>query len=233
MTKDYLIVPKPKAGRFYLLPKIHKDGIPGRPIVSANGHPTERISEFVDHHLRPFVCALPSHLQDTTDYLRRLESQKDLPDQTLLVSMDVTALYTNIPHGDDIAACKEAWDSLIIKNPPTETLIELLVLILKCNNFVFCDKHFLQVQGTAMGNKMAPSYANVFMGKLEGQLLAAVPLKPFKSRVMECLLLPKRSKERTVKLEVLANEGNEVLTRSKDGFLEVGRRENNERDFKA
>ncbi|XP_060598432.1 uncharacterized protein LOC132752158 [Ruditapes philippinarum] len=88
-------------------------------------------------------------------------------------------LYTNIPHEDGIAACKEAWDSRIIKNPPTETLIELLVLILKCNNFVFCDKHFLQVQGTAMGTKMAPSYANVFMGKLEGQLLAAVPLKPF------------------------------------------------------
>jgi hypothetical protein len=91
--------------------------------------------------------------------------------------MDVIALYTNISHEDGITACKEAWDSRIIKNPPTETLIELLVLILKCNNFVFCDKHFLQVQGTVMGTKMAQSYANVFMGKLEGQLLAAVPLK--------------------------------------------------------
>jgi hypothetical protein len=69
----------------------------------------------------------------------------DLLDQNILVSMDVTALYTNIPQEDGIAACKEAWDSRIIKNPPKEALIELLVLILKCNNFIFCDKHFLQV----------------------------------------------------------------------------------------
>jgi hypothetical protein len=37
-----------KPGRFYLLPKIHKANNPGRSIVSANGHPTEKISEFVE-----------------------------------------------------------------------------------------------------------------------------------------------------------------------------------------
>ena len=45
-----------------------------RPIVSANGHPTEKISEFVDFHLRPHVEALPSQLKDTTDYLQKMES---------------------------------------------------------------------------------------------------------------------------------------------------------------
>ena len=43
--------PNPRAGRFYILPKIHKQGNPGRPLISSNGHPTERISEFVDYHL--------------------------------------------------------------------------------------------------------------------------------------------------------------------------------------
>jgi hypothetical protein len=47
-----------KPGRFYLLPKIHKANNPGRPIVSANGHPTEKISEFVNFHLRQHVEAL-------------------------------------------------------------------------------------------------------------------------------------------------------------------------------
>jgi len=36
----YLKPDKPKAGRLYLLPKIHKVNNPGRPIASANGHPT-------------------------------------------------------------------------------------------------------------------------------------------------------------------------------------------------
>ena len=93
-TFDYLKPDKPKVGRFYLLPKIHKVNNPGRPIVSANGHPTEKISEFVDFHLRPHVEALPSHLKDTTDYLQKMESMNPLPSGTILVSMDVTSLYT-------------------------------------------------------------------------------------------------------------------------------------------
>ena len=175
----YLIVDQPKAGRFYLLPKIHKAGNPGRPIVSANGHPTEKISEFVDLHLQPHVNSLPSYLKDTTDYLRKLQESGPIPPETLLVSLDVTSLYTNIPHEDGIRACKEAWEERPVKDPPTEILVKLLTLILKCNNFDFKGKHYLQVQGTAMGTKMAPAYANIFMGRLEGQLLRSISLKPF------------------------------------------------------
>ena len=61
-TMEYLTAEDPKPGRFYLLPKIYKENNPGRPIVSANGHPTEKISEFIDFHLRPFVENLPSHI---------------------------------------------------------------------------------------------------------------------------------------------------------------------------
>ena len=77
-TFDYLKPDKPKARRFYLLPKIHKVNNPGRPIISANGHPTEKISKFVDFHLQPqpHVEALSSHLKDTTDYLQKMESMK-------------------------------------------------------------------------------------------------------------------------------------------------------------
>ena len=176
---NYLLVDQPKAGRFYLLPKIHKAGNPGRPIVSANGHPTEKISEFVDLHLQPHVQNLPSYLQDTTDFLRKQDALGPLPPETIPVSMDVTSLYTNIPHQDGIQACEEVWETRTNKDPPTETLIKLLTLVLKCNNFEFNGKHYLQVQGTAMGTKMAPAYANIFMGRLEKQLLMSVTLKPF------------------------------------------------------
>jgi hypothetical protein len=54
-TFDYLKPDKPKAGRFYLLPKPHKVNNPGSPIVSVNGHPTEQMSEFIDFHLRLHV----------------------------------------------------------------------------------------------------------------------------------------------------------------------------------
>jgi hypothetical protein len=45
------------------------------------------------------------------------------------------------------------------------------MMVLKKNNFTFNGDHYLQINGTAMGTNMAPSYANIFMGKLEKQLL--------------------------------------------------------------
>ena len=70
-TLEYLIPDSPKPDRFYFLPKVHKANNPGRPIVSANGHPTEKISAFVDFHLRQHVEALPSFIKDTTDCLQK------------------------------------------------------------------------------------------------------------------------------------------------------------------
>jgi hypothetical protein len=152
-TFDYLKPDKPKVGRIYLLPKIHKVNNPGRPIVSANGHPTEKISEFVDFHLRPHVDALPSHLKDTTDYLQKMESMNPFPSGTFFDSMDVTSLCTNIPHNDGIAACREVWDQRAVKEPPTECLVQLLTLVLKHNNFTFNGEHFFTNQRNRYGNR--------------------------------------------------------------------------------
>ena len=42
-------------GKLYLLPKIHKrfHNVPGRPVISNCGTPTEKASEFLDFHLKP------------------------------------------------------------------------------------------------------------------------------------------------------------------------------------
>ena len=54
--------------------------------------------------------------------------------------------------------------------PSPEALGELANLVLTNNVFEFNGKFYLQTQGTAMGTKMPPSYANIFMGKIEQQL---------------------------------------------------------------
>ena len=40
-------------------------------------------------------------------------------------------------------------------------------VVLKNNIFEFDGEHYLQLQGTAMGTKMAPAYANLFMADIE------------------------------------------------------------------
>ena len=90
-----------------------------------------------------------------------------IPENTTFVTMDVTSHYTNIPHDDGNAACRKIWEQRTVQEPPTECLVETLTLVLKNNNFTFDGNHYLQINGTAMGTKMAPSYANIFMGNLE------------------------------------------------------------------
>jgi hypothetical protein len=79
--------------------------------------------------------------------------------------------YTNIPHSDGIEACKEIWESRSVKVPPTDCLVTMRTMVLKKNNFTFNGDHYLQIDGTAMGTKKAPSNAIIFMGKFEKQLL--------------------------------------------------------------
>jgi hypothetical protein len=81
--------------------------------------------------------------------------------------MDVTSLYTNIPHSDGIEACKEIWESRSVEVPPADCLVTMLTVVLKKNNFTFNGDHYLEINGTAMGTKMAPSYANTFKGIFE------------------------------------------------------------------
>ncbi|XP_068696876.1 uncharacterized protein [Montipora foliosa] len=166
-TKQYLIQPDVKPGRFYILPKVHKPGNPGRSIVSSNSHPTERISHFIDHHLQPLVHKLPSYVKDTNDFLNKLITIGKLPSNSLLVTLDVSSLYTNIPHNEGINAC----DYFLRTDPhntiPTGTICDLIRMILTMNNFTFNDSHYPQIHGTAMGTKMAPSFANLFLGLFE------------------------------------------------------------------
>ena len=78
-SKRYLIQTDPKPGQFYILPKVHKQGNPGHPIVSSSSHPTERISQFVDHNLIPLVQTMQSFIKDTTHFLNKLGQLPQTP----------------------------------------------------------------------------------------------------------------------------------------------------------
>ena len=168
---DYLTHTPVRTAQFYMLPKIHKKKAspPGRPIVSGNGCPTERISQFVDYFLQPGVKKITSYIQDTTDFLRMLQQLGILPKNTLLVTLDVSSLYTNIPNIEGIEACKTLLERErpASRHPTNNSLVELLTQVLTMNNFDFDEKHYLQVGGTAMGTRVAPCYANTFMGWFE------------------------------------------------------------------
>jgi len=101
------------------------------PIISGCDGPTERISSFVDTLLQPISKSQESYLKDTTDFINFIE-RTSVNEQTFLVSMDVTSLYTNIPQEEGIKAVCEAYDKFHNNSPPIPThyLREMLSLIL-------------------------------------------------------------------------------------------------------
>lgn len=168
----------PRTPCLYFLPKIHKPNNPGRPIVSGCGSPTEPISQFVDKILCPFVPTLPSYIKDTGHFLQILEGIQRIQPGDYLMTIDVSALYTNIPHVEGIQAAQKFLLQRPSFDPPTHTVLRLIHLILTKNAFMFNNKFYHQTKGTAMGTKMAPTYANLFMGHLESKLLQHSPVQP-------------------------------------------------------
>ena len=151
---------------------------PGRPIISGIGTLTEPLSGFIDSVLNPLISKIPSFVQDTTHFLRILNEIPTLTPNSFLVTMDVSSLYSNIPHVDGIQACREFLTQHGHPVDFVSDMCDLIEFILSHNNFTFKEKHFLQVKGTAMGTRMAPSYANIFMAWFEGKLLNSLSLGP-------------------------------------------------------
>ena len=166
---DGLKTEKTRTPKFYIQPKIHKEGNPGRPVISSVECHTSNISKYVDFHLQPIVQSLPSYVKDTTDFLNKIKNIGDIPEESILVSLDVKSLYTNIPNKEGVFAVKQALEKLppALKKVSTKVITTFLFLILTLNNFIFNCKHYLQRKGCAMGTVCAPTYANIFMGHFE------------------------------------------------------------------
>ena len=167
----YLSNKDPEPGAFYLLPKIHKETRPppGRPIISAIGSPTEKISEFLDFFLQPFPVTIPSYIKDTTHFLTMVNEIQTVPPGCLLATLDVVSLYTNIPLEDARRAVARALSRIRPRacNPSNQSLIRLLDLVFQKNVFTFCDqktvKYYVQNSGVSMGSKCSPAVACTFI----------------------------------------------------------------------
>lgn len=187
--EDFITNFDSKESSFYGLPKVHKsediknaiqlqnceyitcirpDDLKFRPIVGGPSAPTQRLSNLLDIILKPLCSEVRSFVRDDLEFLQHLPNKVN--DNAILVTFDVVNLYTNISCPLGLRAL-EYW---IDKHPEKiderftkEFLLEATALVLQNNVFKFNNKHYLQNKGTAMGTKMAPTYATLTLGFLE------------------------------------------------------------------
>ncbi|XP_062591597.1 uncharacterized protein LOC134253105 [Saccostrea cucullata] len=195
----YLLSFNIKTSNFYGLPKIHKSQtikdeckisrstyisvaspaeLTIRPIVAGPTCETHRISNLLDILLKPYVTKVQSYIRDTVDSLNTIPEKVN--PESILVSFDVTNLFSNIPHDLGLIAIEhwiDRFPSLLNDRFPKNFVLESLQLILENNFMHFNDIVYRQKLGTAMGTKVAPTYATLVLGFLEEKLYLTVKEK--------------------------------------------------------
>ena len=153
--------------KFYGLPKIHKEGVPLRPIVSLPGSPTYKLSKELWKRLKPLIAGSAFSINNANDFLEKLRNIRINEDESM-VSFDVTSLFTSIGH----QLAEETVMQLLQSNEQSEQTLssrstwELLQLCLD-TNFIFDGQFYKQLKGTPMGSPISGFIAEAVLQRLE------------------------------------------------------------------
>ena len=174
-----------RARTFYLLPKIHKPrekwpqpNMPeARPICSDTGSESYRVSQYIDSFIRPISIRHPSYIKDTYDFISKIRGQH-IPKNALLVTGDVSSLYTNMHIDRTLQVTKIALAKYPDPHRPDDQILRLLEITLRNNDFTFNGEFFLQICGTAMGRSYAVGLADLYLEEFDEKATHGFKIQP-------------------------------------------------------
>ena len=163
----------------YGLSKVHKTVINNkpkqRPILSAINTPTYNLAKHFVKILAPYT---KNNLtaKDSFTFANEVRTQNTC---LHMASLDVEALFTNIPLDETIDICVE----LVFKDSDTahglnrEEFHSLLSLATKESFILFDGSYYQQVDGVAMGSPLGPTFANIFLCYHETKWIDECPVE--------------------------------------------------------
>ena len=158
--------------KYYGLPKVHKPGMPLRPIISSVGSVTNATAKELTRIIKPLVGGSQHHVRNNKDFIYSIEGIQLTADECMM-SFDVESLFTSVPVGPSIQIIKKLLEedrSLHLRTKMTVNQISChLDFCLKTTYFIFQGKFFEQVKGAAMGSPISPIVANLFMEDLRSR----------------------------------------------------------------
>jgi hypothetical protein len=164
---------------FYLLIKVHKPVLSGRPIVPGVNWITTPASVVLDHLLTPTLSVIPWLVKDTKSLILDLESKHQMHKDGVLISADISSLYTNIDTQLGVRLVQTFLSEYFVDKgwhtSKMTMVIELLKIVMNNNYLQFNGRIYHQHDGTAMGTNVAPAYANIFVFMLERKFVKGNP----------------------------------------------------------
>jgi len=158
---------------FYGLPKVHKEPISLRPVVSTSGSLLAVFSTWIDFKMKELIPLIQSHVKNS---LNIIEDLKDiiLPNNALIFTADAVSMYTNIKTDIGISTIRDFLTTNLNKIPenfPHEFFLQVLECVMTHNIFSFSDTYWLQLTGTAMCTPSACAYATITFGHFENSII--------------------------------------------------------------
>ena len=185
---------------FYGLPKVHKAGVPLRPIVSSRGSVTYNTSKELARILKPLADRSTFSVQNTMDFVEQVKNIRLQP-QECIISYDVKALFTSVPIKPAIKIIKQLLED--DKEPQHRTsmtaqhIICLLEFCLNNTSFIFQGRYHEQTEGAAMGSPLSPIIAKLYMEAFEKEGISTAPDPPtfWRRFVDDTFVIIKKTKE--------------------------------------
>ena len=154
-----------RPARLYGLAKVHKKDTPLRPVLSLPGSCYEPVT----NELAKWFEKLPeAQIETSSSKIKAEITAATLDDDEVMLSLDVKSFYTNVPVEESIEfAADLVYSRDVVPDFSRATFVELLKLAVQ-NVHILCDsKWYVQVDGLAMGSKLAVYLANIWMKQFE------------------------------------------------------------------
>ena len=90
--------------------------------------PISEIPCFLKHHFKPLVKEILPHIKGANDFVKKLNNYQ-VPENSLLVTTDVKALYISVPNNEGIVAAKARYGNYIKKTAAKKVISIFLALI--------------------------------------------------------------------------------------------------------
>ena len=170
--------------RIYGLPKVHKNGIPFRPVMSAIGSYNYRLAKLLASKLQPLRKS-QHMLKDTLEFIEYIKKLDPSMTEHKMISFDVTSLFTKVPLAYTIKLILDRmyepehdcpklikrrtdWCSKCLDRSDMNKLLDITT---SDTHFSFNNKYYQQHNGVAMGLPLAPVLADIFMIHLENKIM--------------------------------------------------------------
>ena len=152
--------------RLYGLPKIHKKGVPLRPILDMVNSPYHALAKWLVGLLEPVTHEIKAHtLKDTFQFIDEIKDLNLV--NTKMFSLDVNSLFTNVPLKETV---EYIYNYIEDNNKnvgiPVNDLKQLLFICTLNMQFSFNNEIYLQKDGVAMGSPLGPLLADIFYGQV-------------------------------------------------------------------